>query len=367
MPPPRPALTLPVETPRPPDPPPPTIRIGRKVLLSVALGAAVYLALCLYADLPAVRRALADFPWIVFAGVLALSFLNYSIRFLKWERYRGTLGVSLSPADSFRVYLSGFALSVTPGKMGEVVKSVLLKRETGASISATAPIVVAERFTDLLGYLLLMILGYLGHGLLGATALDRGWLAVFATALVLLVVLLLLATSERAESVAAAIVRRLPIVGPYAPKIEAAFASSRILLAPRRLLFPTGISVLSWGCECVGFHLVARAFGAQTDLGLSTFAYAFAAIFGAISMVPGGLGLTDGSLGYLLDHQMGLDRSAAAAATMVIRTGTLWFAVGLGSLSLLLSLRRDRGAPPTSSAPLRARGAAPEGSLRDSS
>ncbi len=358
-------MPLPDASPRAPDAPPPTVRLGRKVLLSVALGAAVYLALFLYADLPAVRRALADFSWAVFAGVLALSFLNYSIRFLKWERYRGTLGVSLPATASFRVYLAGFALSVTPGKMGEVVKSVLLKRETGASISATAPIVVAERFTDLVGYLLLMILGYLGHGLLGASALDRGWLAVFATALVLLVVLLLLATSERAESLAAGIVRRLPIVGPYAPKIEAAFASSRILLAPRRLLFPTAISVLSWGCECVGFHLVARAFGAQTDLGLSTFAYAFAAIFGAISMIPGGLGLTDGSLGYLLDHQMGLDRSAAAAATMVIRAGTLWFAVAIGSLSLLLSLRRGRGARPPASVPFRAGSLAPGGSRRD--
>jgi uncharacterized membrane protein YbhN (UPF0104 family) len=323
-------------------------RLGRRVLLSVLLGAAVYLAFSLYADLGAVRRALAGFPASGFLGICALAFLNYLLRFLKWERYRKTLGVSLSRGASFRIYLAGFALSVTPGKMGELVKSVLLKREAGVPISRTAPIVVAERFTDLLGYLVLMLLGYLAHGLLGAAPLDRGWLAAFAAAFLLLLLLLAIATSGRAEALAGSLVARAPLVGPYAPKIEAAFRSSRILLAARELPFPTAVSVVSWGCECAAFHLVARVFGAETDLGLSTFAYAFAAIFGALSMIPGGLGLTDGSLGYLLDHQMGLDRSEAAAATMIIRAGTLWFAVALGSLCLALSLRREREAPSAS-------------------
>ena len=50
-------------------------------------------------------------------------------------------------------------MSITPGKMGEVFKSWLLKKRTGTPIHASAPIVVAERFTDLLGYLILVAIG----------------------------------------------------------------------------------------------------------------------------------------------------------------------------------------------------------------
>ena len=61
--------------------------------------------------------------------------------------------------DSALLFTSGMVMAVTPGKVGEVLKSYLLKRINGTPISASAPIVLAERVTDGLAMLLLMGFG----------------------------------------------------------------------------------------------------------------------------------------------------------------------------------------------------------------
>lgn len=55
-------------------------------------------------------------------------------------------------------------MSVTPGKIGEVFKSYLLKEQIGTPISKSAPIVFAERITDFLSLVLLSLTGALMFG-----------------------------------------------------------------------------------------------------------------------------------------------------------------------------------------------------------
>jgi len=67
-----------------------------------------------------------------------------------------------------------------------------------------------------------------------------------------------------------------------------------------------------------------------------------------VSMLPGGLGVAEGSLTGLLVG-LGTALPEAAAATLLVRAATLWLAVALGVVTLLLGFR---GA--TSPAPRRA-------------
>ena len=55
--------------------------------------------------------------------------------------------------------MSGLIMSVTPGKVGELLKSYLVKEVTGDPVSKTAPIIFAERITDFLSLLLIAIIG----------------------------------------------------------------------------------------------------------------------------------------------------------------------------------------------------------------
>jgi len=77
------------------------------------------------------------------------------------------------------------------------------------------------------------------------------------------------------------------------------------------------------------------------DFGLlwASFSYSFSTIIGAISMLPGGLGLTEGSLTYLL-MEKGITADISVATTFIVRAVTLWFAVLVGIISLSFYQRR---------------------------
>jgi uncharacterized protein (TIRG00374 family) len=293
------------------------------------------------------RAALAGFPLVLLPVAMGLAFVNYLIRFARWERYRTLLGIRLERRTSFLIYLSGLALTVTPGKMGETFKSFLIRDVEGTRVHKSAPIVVAERFTDLLGFLILLALGGL------ATAPEKQW--IFWATLGLCAVLLVLAGSRGVARAAVALAARLPLLERLAPRLEGAFESTRVLLAPRELLLPTLVSTLGWACECVGFWLIASALvEGGVPLAFATYVYALSAVAGAVLIVfPGGLGPTEASMGSLLARRYALlglapeaARASAFSATLLVRLCTLWFAVGVGLVALALFGRSRRLAAP---------------------
>ena len=313
-------------------------KLGVRVLFGVLFGAVVFAVLAgLWADLDAVLGQVAAFNWLVFAAALALAFGNYMIRFAKWEYYLGLIGVKLGKAESLGVFLSSFLLTVTPGKIGEVIKSVFLSRSRGIPVSVTAPIVLAERLTDLMALMCLALIGISTY---------RYGIEALAVSAALVAVGLLVLSIPRISLGIIAIWEKLPVVGGLAPKFRTAYGSMRTLVAPKPLLWATTISVVAWGLECLAFFVIIDGFrGAKPELLAATFLYAFATILGAISFLPGGLGVTEGSMAVLLE-ELGLmaDQASAVAATCLVRLATLWFAVLIGLLAFLWYRRRFLGA-----------------------
>src|SRR5262249_51659982 len=150
---------------------------------------------------------------------------------------RMEMGHGVSYEDSALIFTSGMVMAVTPGKVGEVLKSYLLKRVNGTPITASAPIVLAERVTDGLAMLLLM-----GFGL---TLYPPARPAFFVLLVATLVGLVLLQSRPLMER-AIAIVVRLPLGQKAAPRLLTAYISSQRLLSWRILLASTAISVVSW-------------------------------------------------------------------------------------------------------------------------
>jgi uncharacterized protein (TIRG00374 family) len=101
---------------------------------------------------------------------------------------------------------------------------------------------------------------------------------------------------------------------------------------PARLIVSTAFALPAWGAECLGFALIVGGFpGASVPLGLAIVIYAATTIAGALSFLPGGLGVTEGAMTVLLARSAtGVDRATALDATLLTRLATLWFAVLLG-------------------------------------
>ncbi|MDB4964556.1 MAG: Integral rane protein [Myxococcales bacterium] len=309
------------------------MRLGRTLALAAAAGALFYVGFAAYSGFNKVVDALQHYAWATAAGALALAAINYLLRFLKWELYLRRLGVRIPLRDSFGIFLSGFSLTVTPGKVGEVLKSYLLRELHGVPIARTAPIVVAERLTDLVALAALALIG------VGALA---GGERIAWVALALVGVAVLCVASERLAHGIIDLVGGLPGVGKLAPKLREFYGATKELLAPTPLVLATLLSLVAWLCECVAFWLVLRGFsGADASLKLCTFIYATMTIAGALSFLPGGLGVQEiGMVKLLVAQAHGVSEPMAAAATFVTRLCTLWFAVVVGVVALLVMQRR---------------------------
>jgi uncharacterized protein (TIRG00374 family) len=314
--------------------------LARGVVLMALLGVAVFALVVAWGDAPAVLRALADFPPLLVVPVLLLTVWNYALRWLKWQWYLSILGLSRLPKTTTTlVFLSGFAMSLTPGKAGELTKSLFLKDLAGAPIARTAPIVFAERLTDGIAMLLLASAGLIGFRL-GVPAL----LAVAAGAVAAVILI-------QARPLAHALFRLAEHIKPaqrLIASLELAYDSARELLSWRRLAIAVGIGTVSWAGECLALYLILLGLGAQpgpTLLNQATFALASASLVGSASLLPGGLGAAEGTVAGVLELLAGQPREVAAAATLLIRACTLWFGVALGSVALAALTRRALRSP----------------------
>src|SRR5690606_33528162 len=133
---------------------------GRDTAIALAL-----LALCLagLAGLAAatgwaeVRAQIARLGAGQILALLCLSLVNYLLRGWRWHLFARQLGLATAFRQNLRHFLGGFAMSVTPGRVGELVRMRWLRRETGWAVERTAPLVLMDRAGDLAA--MAMILG----------------------------------------------------------------------------------------------------------------------------------------------------------------------------------------------------------------
>jgi len=299
--------------------------------VSLLFGLAVMVAFAFIGDLRKTGEALAHMDHRWWPLLLLLSTLNYVTRFLKWEYFLRLLGVRMNWRDSLGIFLGGFVLSVTPGKLGELFKAWLVREIHGAPLSRVAPVIIAERYTDLAGLIVLASAGVWGSGF--------GW-NIILLGLALLVLLYLMAASRWLRHAVIRLMGRVPMLARKAESAERAMESTLALLRPSSLPWLILLSAVSWFWECWALGFTLQAFGGTMPLSEQVFIYSLSTLVGALAFLPGGLGLTEGSMALLLSRRIGLDSGAAVAATLVVRLATLWFAVVLGVAALLIVGRR---------------------------
>jgi uncharacterized protein (TIRG00374 family) len=299
--------------------------VKSKVVLGLLLGVIVIVGVALAADLPKVVGAVEGFEWGWLPLILSLTSFNYLLRFFKWHYYLKQVGIrSLGWADSLKVFLGGFATTVTPGKIGEAIKSLWLKNLTGANVARTLPVVAAERLSDALACALLASAGVFAY--------PNYWpafLAILAVMLSGVVVIQVRPLSLRLLGIA----ERLPLVSRFAHSLREFYESSFELLRLKNLAVAVSLGTVSWAGEGAAFFLVLKGLGVRPTPALlfqAVFILAFSVIIGGASTLPGGLGAAEVSLAGMLALIVGLPRELAVSASLLIRFFTLWFGVALG-------------------------------------
>ena len=303
---------------------------GRRWLLLGLLTVAVFGGLLAYGDFRQVGRALFESPaaYAGFAAAAVLAVVNYALRYLRWSMYLRALGLEVPASVSAPVFVAGLALSITPGKVGELLKSVWLNQRTGVPVAASAPAVVMERLTDVISVALL--------GLVGVLLLPTAIALVIGALLIIGLAVGMLAASRYGVRML-----DLPVLRRWRDPLAQSQDGMRRLMSPRVLAPAVALGFLAWAAEGLALWVIVLGLGDQIAVGVALPISAAAALLGAVTALPGGLVGFEGSMVALLG-QAGLPAVTAALATLLTRLATLWLAVLVGGLAWLWLVRSGR-------------------------
>lgn len=304
-------------------------RLTRHLLLFILIAIACYAGLVLFANWRKFWAALLLFPLSYVPLLLSLACLNYVLRYFRWQIYLKALGIRLDSWRSFQIFMAGLTMTITPGKAGEALKAHLLKREGEHPWSMGLPVVFAERLTDLMGLVVLVALG------LKVLPVGGG---VVVSGVAICVLLVVFSLQPAVFRTIVRLLGRLPAMARRSEALLEMHGNIKLLLTPRLIFVALLISCVAWFAECLVLYFVVSINQGPASWLQATFIYALSTLAGALSILPGGLVATEGSMTGLL-LLFGLERTQGAMVTLVVRLCTLWFAVFLGMVFLLFLQR----------------------------
>jgi uncharacterized protein (TIRG00374 family) len=303
--------------------------VGRWVVGTAAVFTGVFVVMALATDGRAVWKNVVDLPLSGLAGLLGLSLLNYAARAVRWRVFSDRLGIEIPWGRSSLYYVAGFSMTVTPGKLGEVLRLWLLNRGHGYRYDHSAGLLVADRLSDAGAMVLLCLAG-------AATFAGNAWLLV-ATAVPVLAATAVFLRPGILIRIVGWIYGRCRRWPRLFARLRAALRHASRLASWQVYGGTLLLAVFGWLAEVIALDLLLTQLGAPISLAQAMFVFSFAMLAGAATMLPGGLGGTEVSMvGVLV--AMGVDLEVAIAGTAVIRATTLWFAVALGFVALPLAM-----------------------------
>jgi glycosyltransferase 2 family protein len=307
-------------------------RIVRSVLLFAISGVVLYGAAALGSDYHSISTALMRFPLSVLGSVLALVVIGWLLRGWRFHYYvvrscgRVPLGYSTA------AFLAGFALTGTPGKVGEAVKGVFLKEDYGIPVTKVVGVVMMERLMDLWGVLLLGSFSLL---------LFKGWQSLFLICAGVVIAGGAFLCMERLYRPVLEWAGKLSFLSWVSNKVLGILLTGRDLMTPRIFFVGLLVSAVAWAMESFSLYLMLHGFGLHANLLQANFVYCFSTLIGGLSMLPGGIGGTEVGMIGLMEF-MGISYTSGLPSVILIRVCTLWFAIVVGVGFMIYMLARSK-------------------------
>src|SRR6185369_7551999 len=297
------------------------------VVMFVGAGALLYSGAVIWSGAPAVMEAAMGIgPAAIMIGA-ALSLAGYLARFARWHMLLTWFGHRLPIWFNLRVYLAGLALTTTPGKLGETIRSLLLLPR-GVGIAHSFAAFFVDRLSDVVG---VALLGVLGGWIAGRREIALEILALCVIALALLARGMV---QSRYWTAGVKHIENRGLPGRWIAALArpaSVWAESCYL---RRDMLCVICGFVAFGLQGVVFANFADLAGAPLSTAQCIAIFASATLIGAASMIPAGLGTMEAALVYQLVG-FGVAAPDAIAMAIVTRVSTLWCGLLVGSIALL--------------------------------
>jgi len=289
-----------------------------KIWIIILFAIVIYVLMGIYVDLEKLSLTISYFQWKFFPLLIALVTIEYFIRYIKWDLFLKTAGIHLNFKENLFVFFSGLSMIVTPGKLGEIWKSWLIRDISGDEISKTLPVVIIDRFTDVISLVILSFIGifYYQNGIFFLIILSMICIGLYA----------IIRSKIISKKLSIFFEKRL---SKYTNNIQLMHETFNKTMDPKVFVFLSLLNVLAWFFECIGFYFVIIGFGQSINISLSTLIFSFSALVGGISMIPGGIGVTEAGISGLLILN-GISPMLSIGIALILRLGSFWYGTLLG-------------------------------------
>ena len=257
--------------------------------------------------------------------VAVFALVSYILRYVRWRWLLGRRGFQIRWVVGILAYVAGFALTASPGKVGELVR-IRYFGAMGVPADQVIACFVFERMLDLVAVLLLSILlAGIAHGVVVAI--------VFVAVVIIGVVIL-----SRSATLWISLAQWLREVRWHGSArlslaIGQGLTGAMSFFRPREFTVSMALGLAAWAIQSLGCVYLLAKLGIVVPP-LAAFAlYPLALLVGAASMLPGGIGTTEAAIVVLL-YSFGVPLEGATLAAIGMRLSTLWFAIALGFLAI---------------------------------
>ena len=280
-----------------------------------------YVTLTLVADVSKLFYHLLNIKIEFIIVVLLFVMASLVIRSFRQQIFLRNINVKIPFIDNTKIYFAGLSFVATPGGFGMLIKSEIIKKKFGMTRSQTLPIVFIERYHDMLAILTLLIVTLPFSYLWQSSIIVVIFSFIISGAYILVHSKTLLIRFQTKLS-------KIKFMKKIIPTQELN-ESFYILTKPKIMIYGWFISIISWIIEAFAVYCTFIAVGYNLEF-FKTFQYYFTSLaYGAISFIPGGVGVTEGSFISILVSN-GFEFSVASAVVLIIRLTTIWFATVIG-------------------------------------
>ena len=304
------------------------IRLFKKIVPIIVIVIIVYAIFLFLADIDKITDKIINFKPEFILIIIPLTILSWIIIYLRWNILLKTIKVEIPHSINFQIFLASGALGITPGKVGELFKSQILKDKFNIPRTKTAPLFIVEKFLDSIGALIVTLFGIWFFP-------EIGYLAIFGLFILLLVFKIL--TSKKLFDKALILFCKFKYFQKYFEPLSSSHEILNDTLYNKNMLLLSLLSIAYWIVIGAAAFFVVQGFGISTIELLNMISiYSSSIILGALSFIPGGIGVAEGSLIGLFSLQ-NIDFSEAIVIVVLIRLFTLWFSTIAGFIALKTS------------------------------
>ena len=312
------------------------MKLDNRLILVLVAVVGVYAIFLLISDFSIISEKISNFKINYLPLILFLVSAGLVPLIIKWHFLLKNCEIDIPLTKSIAVFLSGLAFEITPGQIGVLMKSQILKTSFNISHTKTVPIVMVEKVYDLIGAILASIIGIIILGM------D---LYLIIIAILVLTIVFFIIYYRPASKLFLKRITKTKFFSKYVENIsefdKIVQKSTSVKVATICIL----LAVTYWFIISTAVYYTLIAFDVNTLDYLKVLAiYATSALLGAVSLIPGGVGIAEGTIAGLLTLE-GIDISIALVLGVVIRIFTFWFVAAVGFISLKFtggfSFRKD--------------------------